>query len=321
MSPGAPRGPGGPGGSRTSGDWWSDEPGDGGHRPPAATGAGSRRPFGLTWWGRAWVDALEHRAALDPGRLARGRSYARRGAVGRAQLTAGLVMAPVQGSRPDPYTVTIRVPTFRRVEWERVLDVIGTQIGRTAALLDGELPPEVVEDVSAAGLSLLPGPGEIRPACSCPDWGEPCKHAAAVCYLVADLLDADPFTALRLRGRSRDDILTALRARRTAGLPGADSSTPVRHSRVMDDGTVPARSAYADRSDERPEPPVPPLPPDRPGHPAPLAQEPPRGSGIDPGALSELAAATARRAWQLATADVEPSSGEETTSENEPDQP
>ncbi|MGW0229500.1 SWIM zinc finger family protein [Actinopolymorpha singaporensis] len=315
MSPGGTGGPRG----RTSGDWWSDEPAGGGHRPPAATGAGSRRPFGLTWWGRAWVDALEHRAALDPGRLARGRSYARRGAVGRVQLTAGLVMAPVQGSRPDPYTVTIRVPTFRRVEWERVLDVIGTQIGRTAALLDGELPPEVVEDVGAAGLSLLPGPGEIRPACSCPDWGEPCKHAAAVCYLVADLLDADPFTALRLRGRSRDDVLTALRARRTAGRPGADTSGSVRQGRAVDDGTVPARSAYAEQTAERPEPPVPPLPPDRPGRPAPLAQEPPPGSGIDPGTLSALAAAAALRAWKLATADVEATPEDDATPEDEPD--
>ena len=42
--------------------------------------------FGRTWWGRAWVQALEQRARLDPNRLPRGRGYARDGAVGELLL-------------------------------------------------------------------------------------------------------------------------------------------------------------------------------------------------------------------------------------------
>ncbi|GAA5022032.1 SWIM zinc finger family protein [Actinopolymorpha pittospori] len=284
-----------------SGTWWAEES-EAHHRLPAAKGAGSRRAFGQTWWGRAWIDALEHRAALDPGRLSRGRSYARRGAVAQLQVASGLVMASVQGSRPIPYTVTVRIPTFSPDEWTRVLDAVGAQIGRVAALLDGELPPEVVSDVAAAGLELLPGPGEIRPACSCPDWGEPCKHAAAVCYLVADLLDADPFTALRLRGRSRTDVLEALRARRTTSAP--DESGSALPATPPDAATVLARLAYAEPPLPRPDPPVPPLPPSHPGRPVTPPYDPPSESGIDPDALSELATAAARRAWRLATMDV-----------------
>ena len=154
--------------TQRSAPWWLERRDDG-HRPAAARGPGSRRGFGRTWWGRAWVDALEHRAELDPGRLARGRSYARRGAVIRMDVAPGLVMASVQGSRPTPYTVTVVVPTFDASGWTAVLEAIGAQIGRTAALLDGELPPEVVDDVASAGLDLLPGAGEVRPSCSCPD--------------------------------------------------------------------------------------------------------------------------------------------------------
>ncbi|WP_020577313.1 SWIM zinc finger family protein [Actinopolymorpha alba] len=288
-----------PAGRRTSGDWWSDETEEN-HRPPAARGRGSRRGFGQTWWGRAWVDALEHRAALDPGRLSRGRSYARRGAVGQMDVAPGLVMAAVQGSRAVPYTVTVRVPRFRRDDWERVLDAIAAQIGRTAALLDGELPPEVVSDVAAAGLDLLPGAGEIQPRCSCPDWGDPCKHAAAVCYLVADALDKDPFTLLRLRGKSRADVLSALRARRTPG-PGSSAGPSAGLAGSSAEGVV-ARDAYAGASEPRPELPAPPLPPERPGHPVTVAFDPPPESGIDPEVLRALATAAAHRAWQLATA-------------------
>ena len=302
LSPGEP--------PRSTPPWWAERSDDDDHRPPAARGPGSRRGFGLTWWGRAWIDALEHRAALDPGRLARGRSYARRGAVGTMRVAPGLVMASVQGSRALPYTVTVRVPTFSRDEWARVLDAVGAQIGRTAALLDGELPPELVDDMAGAGLDLLPGAGEIEPRCSCPDWAEPCKHGAAVCYLIADHLDDDPFALLLLRGRSRADVLADLRARRAALRPTAESAGAGAGHGGADgpaydpdvDGVV-ARDAYRRAAADRPDIPVPPLPPSRPAQPFTVMFDPPPASGIDPDALRTLASDAARRAWRLATDD------------------
>ena len=112
---------------------------------PTAKGPGSRRPFGATWWGKAWLDALEHRARLDPNRLGRGRSYARRGSVLELTVDPGVVRASVQGSRVTPYVVTVRIRPFTDDEWDSVLDVVSAQIGRVAALLDGELPPELVD--------------------------------------------------------------------------------------------------------------------------------------------------------------------------------
>jgi uncharacterized Zn finger protein len=260
------------------------------HRPPPATGRGSRRGFGATWWGTAWLIALEERARLDPNRLSRGRGYARRGTVEVLEITHGLVRAEVQGSRAQPYQVTVRVREFDAGEWDRVLDAIAAELGHTAALVDGELPPEVADDIAATGLDILPGAGEVQPRCSCPDWADPCKHAAAVCYLVADALDADPFALLRLRGRERDEILAGLRARRRTGL----SSAPAVQQPVADEG-VPAREAYQRVTAPLP---APPLPPTRPGRPAVLPTDPPPGLSRED--LVALAADAAARCLQLA---------------------
>jgi hypothetical protein len=272
--------------------WWSDAPRGPGHRVPAARGAGARRAFGATWWGRAWVEALETRARLDPNRLPRGRGYARSGAVLEMEPSPGKVRASVQGSRRRPYDVVVRVRQFDDAEWDRVLDAVVAEVGRAAALLDGELVPEVLDDVARAGLDLLPGPGELGPRCSCPDAADPCKHAAAVCYLVADLLDADAFVLLLLRGRDRDQVLAGLRARRGGSGSGEPAAAPV------DPGML-ARDVFA--SEARPPLPRPPLPPRRPGRPATLAVDPPAGCGVTVPDLLALAQDAANRAWELST--------------------
>lgn len=253
-----------------------------------------RRGFGQTWWGRAWVDALEKRARLDPNRLPRGRSYARRGTVGDLTIAPGEVRAEVAGSRDRPYDVRVRVRTYNPEEWDAVLDALAGRLGHAAALLDGELPSEVAGELREADLDPLPGAGEVQPRCSCPDWADPCKHAAAVCYLVADELDADPFALLALRGRRRDEVLAALRSRRGMGLPTPAGDD---QGRGQGDPGVPARVAW----DRQPAPlPALPLPPSRPGLPTVLGVDAPAGSGIDTAALRLLAADAAARALDLA---------------------
>jgi uncharacterized Zn finger protein len=300
---------------------------------PAAKGPGSRRPFGATWWGRAWLEALEQRARLDPGRLSRGRSYARRGSVVELTVSPGEVEAVVQGSRVTPYQVTVRIRAFSSAEWGSVLDVVSAQIGRVAALLDGELPPEVIDDVRDAGLELLPGAGEVLTHCTCPDFAVPCKHSAAVCYLIADALDDDPFALLLLRGRRKDELLAALRTRRgstaapvvaprtppPAGIPAIaafarhmTSSDPALAAPPAGDGRSarddhpahPGRSAVGGGAGGAVPVPVPPRPLGAPGVPAAVrVLDPPRSSGVDVRDLVALATDAARRAWELASGD------------------
>ena len=261
--------------------------------------------FGRTWWGRAWVDALEQRARLDPNRLPRGRDYARSGAVGELILAPGEARARVQGRKTEPYEVRIRVRRFTDAEWDRVLTAISARLGHAAALLDGELPPQIAEDAAGAGLDLLPGGGEIGPRCSCPDDADPCKHSAAACYLVTDALDADPFVLLLLRGRTRDQVLAGVRARRR-GAP-ADTDTAVGSApasealqlRATDDEGVDARAAFSAPTPSA-EIPAPPLPPARPGQPAALPVDPPAWRADLGSDLFELAADAAARAWEMA---------------------
>lgn len=250
-----------------------------------------RREFGATWWGRAWVDALENRARLDPNRLPRGRTYARHDRTDGLRIAEGMIEARVQGSQRTPYRVRIRVRRFDDGEWDRAIGAIAAKAAHAAALLDGELAPGIVDDLAAAGLEVLPGPGELGIECSCPDWASPCKHAAAVCYLAANALDADPFALLLLRGRTRELVMAGLRRRRTsAAAPDGDGRPPARDSTPA---TMPARAAAARAL--RPLPP-PPAVAAAPGRPLPPTIEPPPSSGIDNLGLAALAADAARRA-------------------------
>ncbi len=258
--------------------------------------------FGRTWWGRAWLEALEQRARLDPDRLPRGRDYARSGTVGELTLAPGEARAWVQGRKTEPYEVRIRVRRFTDDEWDRVLAAISARLGHAAALLDGELPPEIARDAAAAGLDLLPGGGELGPRCSCPDDADPCKHSAAACYLITDALDADPFTLFLLRGRTRDQVLAGIRARRRGAVPGQATRPGTEAGDNADAGAdqgVDARTAFGVPESVLPIPSVP-LPPRRPRAPAALPVDPPPWrSGLREDLL-ELAADAASRAWEMA---------------------
>lgn len=173
--------------------------------------------FAATWWGNAWVEALED-TALDPARLARGKAYAGRGHVDAITVTPGRVVAYVHGSRPRPYRTEIRMRTLGDDGWERFLDEATARPDHIAALLDKDVP-HALEAVAG----LLPAPGDLVPDCSCPDDGYPCKHAAALCYQAARLLDEDPFVLFLMRGRGEQELLAEL-TRRNAALSAAETS-------------------------------------------------------------------------------------------------
>jgi SWIM zinc finger len=155
------------------------------------------------------------------GRLARGRNYARRGQVLGFELTQGRVSAQVQGSRPTPYQTRIGVLPLTTAQWRRVEQALGAQALFRAKLLAGEMPPEIEEVFAACGTPLFPRSArDLDWFCSCPDWEVPCKHLAAVCYVLAERFDDDPFAMLAWRGRGREELLAALRRAR-GGAAGA----------------------------------------------------------------------------------------------------
>ncbi|MFF3321734.1 SWIM zinc finger family protein [Streptomyces sp. NPDC002889] len=244
-----------------------------------------------TWWGNAWVDALED-MALDRARLSRGRAYARGGNVASITVTPGRVMAYVQGSRPRPYRTEIRLHTLSDDDWDDFLAAAAARPDHIAALLDKDVPHGL-----AAAVDLLPAPGDLIPDCSCPDDGYPCKHVAALCYQTARLLDEDPFVLFLMRGMGEREILAAL-ARRNATRSAAERSVTAGAAPLA---TVLARDAVT--AQVRPALPPPLRAPHRAGRPPSYPDAP---GAPDPLALDLLAGEAAARAHTLLTTGRDP---------------
>jgi len=202
------------------GPWWEYESSgpiavEGGVRARSKRGA-----IGERWWSRRFIAVLESYGIS--GRLQRGRSYARRGQVAEFHLTPGEVIAWVQGSRPEPYQVSIMVRMLTPAQWRAVESRLASQALFRARLLAGEMPAEIEEVFAACGTPLFPeSQGDLDMECDCPDWEVPCKHLAAVCYVLAEAFDDDPFAMLAWRGQGREELLAALRGR-----PGSGSADP-----------------------------------------------------------------------------------------------
>ncbi len=238
---------------------------------------------GRSWWARAFVAAMED-AALDATLLRAGRRFAGSGRIGPITVSPGRIAATVED--PDGiYDVVVHLAELTGAQWDRFLDQVRAEAGHLAALLDREVPRSLVRSADAADVALLPTIGDLESECDCPDIGDPCQHAAGLCYQAAWLLDDDPFVLLLLRGRGADDLLGVL-GRKPVSAPG-----PTAPGRDVD-RPVPAAAAYAaDPAGLLPAP-----------LPAPTRatdQVFPAPPGLPPEALAHLVAGAAARARAL----------------------
>jgi uncharacterized Zn finger protein len=162
--------------------------------------------FGESWWAKRWIHVLE---SFNIGaRLGRGRSYARRGQVLSIKIEKGKVRANVQGSRPKPYGVQIEIKPLSSADWKKLAKAFSHEAIYSAKLLAGEMPPDIEKTFKDVKLSLFPERlKDLKTECSCPDWSNPCKHIAAVYYLLGEEFDRDPFLIFKLRGMSREDLV------------------------------------------------------------------------------------------------------------------
>ncbi|MFF1297114.1 MULTISPECIES: SWF or SNF family helicase [unclassified Streptomyces] len=243
------------------------------------------RGFAQSWWGQAWLKALED-AALDTAQVKTGRRLARAGAVGAVSVRPGRITAVVQDRDRTPHRADVLLEQLSDDQWDRFLDMTVERAGHVAALLDRDMPPHLVEDAAAAGVELLPGMGDLEPECDCGAWDH-CGHTAALCYQVARLLDEDPFVLLLMRGRGERALLDALQDR-----TAVPDEAPA-HQEGVDAGEAYAAGDIL--------PPLPALPelPEEPGVPPSLDTETPAPSGVDPAALEFLASRTAAQAHRL----------------------
>ncbi|MFD3946617.1 SWF or SNF family helicase [Streptomyces sp. NPDC058579] len=259
--------------------------------PPAPGSA-----FARTWWGRAWLKALED-TALDGQQLKQGRRQARAGAVGAVSVRPGRITAVVKDRDGSSYRSDVLLQELSESDWDRLLDLAVESAGHIAALLDHEMPPHLVEDAAAAGLELLPGIGDLDPECGCEAWDH-CPHTTALCYQVARLLDEDPFVLLLMRGRGERALVDALQERSAARAATATAPSTQQSAEDVSAKGVSAEEAFAAR-DILPPLPAPPALPSVPGEPPSLDTETEPAPGLDPAALEFLAADAAARAHRL----------------------
>ncbi|ABX31036.1 Non-specific serine/threonine protein kinase [Petrotoga mobilis SJ95] len=169
---------------------------------------GGKYIFGKSWWGKKWVEALEN-IDRDTNRLPRGRNYAKKGAVLEIKIQKNSVIsARVQGTRPNPYREKIALPSFTEEEKEKIKKVLNERLDLSAMLIGGNLPEELLDITENMGIKLFPKSwNEINAHCTCPDWANPCKHLAAVYYIIADEIDKDPFLIFEMHGMKKKDLI------------------------------------------------------------------------------------------------------------------
>lgn len=194
---------------------WRDQPR--GPKPPPPAHGIKIKNAGATWWGRRWIEALEQLSPEYASRLARGKTYARTGRVHDLAVKPGKVTAKVTGSRAEPYAIDLAIARLDDATWKKALTELASKARYSAQLLAGEMPEDVDEVLRKLGVRIFPSKaGDLATECSCPDWANPCKHVAATHYVLGDAFDNDPFLLFELRGRSRDQVLAAMR---TATVP------------------------------------------------------------------------------------------------------
>jgi len=192
------------------------------------------------WWAQRWLDLLDSYRFKK--RLERARNYARQGNVLSIQFQGAKVLARVQGTDPEPYQVSLSLDPFTDEQWGYVIETMSERAIFAAKLLAGEMPPNIEEVFTANGLSLFPFTlSDVHSKCSCPDKANPCKHIGAIYYQLADRFGEDPFVLFQLRGRTKDQIIVALRQLRNASTPApietinTQSQTPnAQHSLKID---------------------------------------------------------------------------------------
>lgn len=169
----------------------------------------THKNYGQTWWGAQWLNALSQ---IDfDNRLPRGRSYANKGSVTKIEIQQGNIHAKVKGSRSQPYTVRIEVPAMPIPQVKGLLDALAHDPMIISRMLNRELDSAVLEHAKMLNINIFPARwSDLSMYCSCPDWAVPCKHLAAVIYLISREIDGNPFIVFLLKGV---DLIQELEAR------------------------------------------------------------------------------------------------------------
>ena len=169
--------------------------------------------FSRTWWGQKFISAIE--SFTDSARLGRGRSYARGGKILDFAVNKGEIEATVRGSvnpyfgvyKEPRYHTVVKIKPIPKKDWSKIIQNMASNASFVSKLLLNEVPENIESSFREVNKHLLPhSKSDFQTSCSCPDWSNPCKHIAGLCYRFAAELDDDPFLIFELRGLTKEQL-------------------------------------------------------------------------------------------------------------------
>ena len=166
--------------------------------------------FAKTTWGQQWINSILKIGR--PFRMQRGIEYAKDDRrIENLRINKGQIFATVQGTAPTPYRVKINFDIIPDKIWETIIESLAEKTINLIMLLDGLLPENIVNIFEENKYPLFPDAIKgLKADCSCPDKAVPCKHIASVILYLSKVIDYDPFILLKIRGKSKKEILIDL---------------------------------------------------------------------------------------------------------------
>ncbi|MFX1444484.1 MAG: SWIM zinc finger family protein [Promethearchaeota archaeon] len=166
--------------------------------------------FAKTSWGKQWISSILMFGR--PFRMQRGIEYAKDDKrIENLRINKGQIFSTVQGTAPTPYRVKINFEIISEDKWKIIIDELANKSSNLISLLEGKLPEDIINIFKKNEYSLFPDVSRgLDAECSCPDKEIPCKHIASVILYISKVLDYDPFILLKLKGKSKNEILKEL---------------------------------------------------------------------------------------------------------------
>ncbi len=170
-----------------------------------------------TWWGQKFISALE--SFTDSGRLQRGRAYSGDSRILHFDITKGMATATIRGNvnpyfgvyKEPLYGTEVKMTAIADKEWTKIIANMSSKASVVTRLLLNEVPENIEDSFTSVGKHLLPyNSKDFHTECSCPDYSNPCKHIAGLCYRLSNELDQDPFLLFEMRGISKEDLQAEL---------------------------------------------------------------------------------------------------------------
>lgn len=163
--------------------------------------------YGTTWWGKKWLESFN---GIDiENRLPRGKTYANTGRAYDIKIKGSVITAKVRGSMPRPYDVEVVLNPFSETDKKNLHEIIANSSTTLSALINKKLPPQFLDELNARQIKLFPSNWrEIKASCNCPDWAVPCKHIAAVIYLICAEIDKNPFVVFNVHDCDLLDLIS-----------------------------------------------------------------------------------------------------------------